>query len=122
MSLRNSLLFLLLLSASVYPFGISYAQPVWSPEVRSEREMQWMQDSLHISPDQYKKISEISLNYQRNMDKVAQPANKHSKDKMQKKLMQKKDADLKALLNNEQYQKYYRREKQIRKQAKIVYP
>lgn len=100
----------------------SFAQPAWSPEVRSEREMQWMKDSLHISDKQYKKISAISLGYQQEMDKAALPANNRTKDKTQKKLMQKKDSELKSLLTNAQYQKYYRREKQIRQQAKVTYP
>jgi hypothetical protein len=118
MKLLNYLVFLGILCTSV----ISYAQPAYSPEVRSEREMQWMKDSLHIKPQLFDKISKISLSYQLNMDKAAQPDNKNGKEKTQKKLMQKKDADLKALLNKEQYARYYRREKEIRRIANIQHP
>jgi hypothetical protein len=122
MRVRNRILLLCLCSALICITYQSYAQPVYSPEVRSEREMLWMKDSLHISDGLYKKISAISLRYQRHMDKAGQPGNKASKDKAQQKLMQKKDTDLKVLLNKQQYLKYYRREKQIREIAKRVYP
>ena len=96
----------------------SYAQPMWSPEVRSQREMQWMKDSLHISPEQADKITPLSLSYQQEMDKAG-----HLPDKTKKQasLGRKKDAQLKAILNKEQYQKYYKKEQIIRKQAKIIY-
>ena len=122
MKLRSTFLFLFLVIISVYPFAATFAQPAYSPEVRSDREMKWMQDSLHINKAQYKKISAISLSYQRNMDKAALPEHAKSKERTQKKLMLKKDESMKSLLNKQQYQRYYKQEKQIRARAKVVYP
>jgi len=93
-------------------------QPMYSPEERSRKEVQWMKDSLTLSGENLDKISKISLEYFRQMDKAAETKDK---DKEQGKLMKQKDKQLKALLNNEQYQKYYRREKEIRRHDKIIY-
>ncbi len=91
----------------------SFAQPVWSPAVRSEREMQWMKDSLHLTKLQVEKITPISLDYQRNMDKAAQP-DYATRGKRQHPLMRQKDAEMKAILTKKQFDKYYRRELLIR--------
>ena len=96
----------------------SYAQPRYSPEIRSKQEMQWLQDSVHISPGQWAKLSDISVTYQRQMDKAA---DEKDKVKKQARLMQKKDAAMRAILNKEQYRKYYKRESAIRKKDAVVY-
>lgn len=115
MKLSERIFCLLLLCSSV-----SFAQPRWSPGVRAERETQWMRDSLHLPEDKLEKVSEISLTYNRRMDSVNDIGGK-IKEKSQQKLMRKKDADIKALLNKEQYQKYYKREQMIRQREKIQY-
>lgn len=113
MNIRYSLILLLLLCSYA-----TFAQPRYSPEVRSKREIQWLQDSLHINASQLNKISSISLKYQQQMDKAAdQP----DKTKKQAKLMKKKDAEMKAILDKGQYQRYYKREELIRKQDAIIY-
>ncbi len=88
------------------------AQPVWSPGKRSEMEMQWMRDSLHITTPQAQKASQVSLHFQEQMDNAA------GSDKRQHVLMQKKDAAMKSILTKVQYKKYYRREKEIRSRPK----
>ena len=89
----------------------AFAQPVWSPSVRADREVQWMTDSLNITPEQATQLKVISLNYNTRYDKAS---TSKSKDKVRKMLMSRKDADIKKILNKEQYAHYYRREKQIR--------
>jgi hypothetical protein len=116
MKLSTIFLFALLLSSA-----ISVGQPRYSPQVRAERETTWMRDSLHLPENKLVKVMNISLTYNRAMDSVNDHAGRN-KDKIQQKLMHKKDADFKALLNKEQYKRYYKREELIRKQEKIVYP
>jgi len=100
---------------------LSFAQPRFSPQVRAEREVKWMQDSLHLSESKLHNIMAISLTYNNAMDSIAEHAGKN-KDKAQAKLMKKKDAQIKALLTKQQYQRYYRREQMIRMQDKVKYP
>ena len=96
----------------------SFAQPRYSPEVRSKKEIQWLQDSVHITADQTSKISGISLTYQQQMDKAAELPDKIKK---QDKLSKKKDAAYKKILTKDQYQRYFKRESMIRKQDRIIY-
>jgi hypothetical protein len=115
MSLKNRILYILFF----LPFA-TFAQPRYSPEVRAERETQWMTDSLHISAEQSSKVHTMSLKYNQDMDKASQLPGKQ-KDKTQQRLMNKKDAELKGMLNKEQYQKYYKREKLLRANEKRRY-
>lgn len=94
----------LLLSSSV-----GFAQPVWSPETRAERETAWMRDSLNVTEAQAVKINRIELTYHQQMDKVGDKNGRSAKT-----LRRKKDKDMKALLNKKQYQRYYRREEAMR--------
>ena len=96
----------------------SYAQPRWSPEVRSQREIQWMQDSLHITAAQLNRINGISLSYQQDMDNAAAVPGKIKK---QASLMRNKDAKMKTILNKKQYSRYFKREQLLRKQENIIY-
>lgn len=106
------LLPLILLSA------ISVAQPVWSPEVRAERENKWMKDSLQLRPEKLKKAYDISLSYYKQLDQVAQMRNRK---KMQQRIMNKKDAMMKPMLTREQFLIYDRREKVLRKALDVKY-
>jgi len=112
-SLASGLLGLLLLCS----MGL-HAQPRYSPQVRSDREVHWMQDSLHISDAQLKKITAISLPYQQQMDAAA---NDPAKKKKQARLMRKKDVAMKSILDEEQYRRYIAREAEIRRRDAIVY-
>lgn len=102
----------------VFSGSVTLAQPAYSPAVRTERTMKWMHDSLNVTTTQSTKLHDIELNYQSSMDKAKSAHDKKS----QKQLMQKKDADVKTVLHNDQrYKKYYRREQIIRKQEQVVY-
>ncbi len=94
------------------------AQPVWSPEVRAERENKWMKDSLLLSTEKLKRAYDISLSYYRQLDLASESRNKV---KMQQRVMDKKDANMKPMLDKKQYQKYYRREKELRRVLNIKY-
>jgi hypothetical protein len=111
--LKTGLIFIFLLCTA-----ISFAQPVWSPEVRAERETQWMKDSLNLSPEQLSNVTAINLDYQRDMDKAAAAP---GKTKKQKQIMHRKDEKLVAIFNKEQYSIYMRREKIVRARAKVKY-
>ena len=111
------------LICSIFLFAMAcvfaaHAQPRWSPGVRSQREIKWMQEALHITPGQLSRISGISLGYQQEMDKAAASPDRSKK---QARLMRQKDSGLKAILDKEQYREYYKREQAIRKQDKIIY-
>jgi Spy/CpxP family protein refolding chaperone len=95
-----------------------FAQPRYSPGVRAKREIQWMQDTLHLTQEQANKITAISIDYERNMDKAS-----HSpeKSKIQNMLVRKKNKAIKPVLNDDQYQKYLEREKMILAHSNIKY-
>lgn len=109
----HSLLLFILLTAST-----AIAQPLASPQVRADRETQWMKDSLKLPQAKLDKISAISLNYNTKMDSAA---GLPDKVKRQKRLMSQKDACIKGLLTRTQYQRYLKREKEIRRIANIKY-
>lgn len=114
--MRKYVLLLLLTGASL----ITFAQPVYSPAERARRDKQWVTDSLHLSQQQAEKFYGISLDYNQKMDSAAQ--NPKTKKKKQQQLMARKDAKVKALLNDHAlYQRYMRREKEIRHAQSIIY-
>ena len=102
-----------LLIAFILCSFVAMGQPVMSPERRAELETEWMRDSLHATPAQVKKIAIITVNYQQEIDKLISKTGK-----LAQKLWAKKDAELKKTLNKMQYQRYYKRELQIRKVAR----
>ncbi len=113
-------------STTVFVFALLcptllFAQPMYSPGIRADRETTWMKDSLHLPEAKLNKVHEISLLYNQRMDSVSETSNKN-KEKIKTKLSTKKDADIRSLLTRQQYQKYYRREQMIREREKIVYP
>jgi hypothetical protein len=91
----------------------SFAQPVWSPETRAERETAWMRDSLNATEAQSVKIKRIELNYNKQIDQVM-----NKQGQTAKRLMRKKDKDMKSVLDRDQYARYYRREQEIREVEK----
>ncbi len=102
--------------------NVSFAQPAWSPEVRTEREMKWMTDSLHITPAQAQKIMPAVLQYHRNMDIAKSAKDKKCNGRTQKQIMKKKDSSVKAALHNDKlYSKYYKNEQLIRKSESVIY-
>ena len=112
----NSILLVVLCSAA------SFAQPVYSPEVRAGQEMKWMQDSLQLAPAQAEKLKVITLAYHTNMDKANKSKSTLHKTRTQSKLMQKKDADVKTVLHNKaKYNHYYKHEQEVRRQARVTY-
>jgi len=79
-----------------------------------------MTDSLHINSAQSAKVHDLFLLYNQQMDKASLLPAKQ-KNKEQQVLMNKKDKDLKKILNKQQYQQYYRFEKEVRKRAKVTH-
>ena len=100
----HNLLFIILLLYS----ATSFAQPAWSPARRSEMEMGWLRDSLHLTPAQEAKAGPVTITYQQQMD------NAHGSPKKERAAMKKKDAAMKSILTASQYKTYYRRERKIR--------
>jgi hypothetical protein len=114
MNIRQ-IVFPVLLVVSCLTFSTAMAQPRYSPGERARREVEWMTDSLHISKEQGEKINAISLKYNEEMDKAAQNKVKSKKQKAQKVLMARKDADVKKILNSKtSYKRYLVREKNLR--------
>ncbi len=102
----------ILLAVCIWLSLSGYAQPVWSPEKRAQMELEWMRDSLRLTPVQEKKARPVSVNFQKQMDGA------DGAEKKQQDLMRKKDAAMKRILNGEQYKLYYRREQEIRSRPK----
>ena len=78
-----------------------------------------MRDSLHLSKDQLAKATKIELHFEQQIDKSSEsPA---SRDKEQQELMRQKDADMKAVFNKTQYQKYYNQQILQRRRERTIY-
>ena len=101
-------------------FFAAKGQPAYSPRERANRDITWMQDSLHVNQEKSAKLLEIEVTYYTAMDKTNQQTTQ-IRAKTQARLIRKKDTAIKALLDKEQYIKYYVREKQIRAKAKLHY-
>ena len=114
MKLRLTIAFLLLLSATA-----SFAQPRWSGKLRAKSETEWMKDNLNLSAGQLTKASSIVLDFQQQMDKAGETP--ETRNKVQQRLMRKKDMDMKAILNKTQYQKYYNNQVQMRQRENATY-
>jgi len=99
-------LFALIITSLSLGAATTFAQPVYSPEKRAKLEVQWLQDSLGITPQQATKAGSISLTYNRQMDKAADMKEAAAKKSRQKVIRQKKNIAMKALLTDEQYQHY----------------
>jgi len=109
--------FLFIAAALLWP-AVTFSQPRWSPEVRAQRELKWMKDSLLLNESQLGKVSALSLKYQQQMDQAAEARDNKKK---QAKLMKNKDASLKGILSKGQYQRYYNRETLIRRHDTATY-
>jgi hypothetical protein len=117
----RSLIFPTLIGLFSCTATIAIAQPRYAPAIRAQREAEWMRDSLGVSPAVAAKDSVISQRYNEQMDKASE-LQSPTKDKKKQQLMRKKDADIKALLhNNAQYQRYMRRERELRRIDALEY-
>ncbi len=111
---------LFFIAASILCTIGAHAQPVWSAEVRAERNANWYRDSLQMKGEALAKCSAIDLKYQQKIDKESEKSGQY-KNKTKTHFLRKKDAEMKAIMNAEQFQRYMRREKEIRRQMNIKY-
>ena len=111
----------LFLAAAFLLFSVgASAQPVWSAEVRAERNVNWFRDSLQMKGEALKKCGDIELKYQQKIDKESEKSGQY-KNKTKAHLLRKKDTEMRAIMNAEQFQRYMRREREIRRQMYIKY-
>ncbi len=77
-----------------------------SPEERAQRQTMWMQKNLGLTEDQNKKVYDIMLYHaqQADNDKSMPPTPDTKAEKKQ--LKRDTDAELRAVLTGDQYQKY----------------
>lgn len=87
------------------------AQFQYSPEATAEKETQWMIDNLHLKQAQVNRAATVSLKHYIALAKVV------GQEKQLQALHRRKDLDMKDILNREQYQRYLKREKQLRAQG-----
>ncbi len=99
---------------------VAYSQPLYSPEIRAERETTWMHDSLKLPETTLKKVHDISLTYYKKKDSVNDAGGKYA-DKHKVKLERGKDEAIRKLLTKAQYKQYCKREKMIRLTEKRKY-
>lgn len=78
-----------------------------TPEERAQRQTDWMQKNLALSEDQNKKIYNIQLHYAKDIERTREyvPAGGEKRAELRDE-MKDKDAEIKAVLTGEQYEKY----------------
>lgn len=97
-------------------FGQSYGEK-FSPEERAQMQTEWMKENLQLNDSQLVKIEALNLEYALKMEKVKGINGNLSKLKAARKTSGEKDEKLKKLLNEEQFEFYLDKRKELRKKA-----
>ena len=108
MSVKNfikSTIVLSMLIVSVSSFA-RQQMPQRSAEERAQRQTQWMQKNLGLTEEQNKKVYSILLYHANQADDVKTMQPGGEKRAEAKDIKRNKDADLKAVLSPDQYNKY----------------
>ncbi len=105
-NLMKSTFTILLLASATTLFAQQQQMPQRSPEERAQRQTMWMQNNLGLTQDQNKKVYDIMLYHaqQADADKNMAPGPDKKMDK--KELKRDTEAELKAVLTGDQYQRY----------------
>ena len=77
-----------------------------TPEERAQNQTHWMQKNLGITEDQNRKVYDIILKYARQAGQEKNEAPGREKRQEMQQTQNAKDAELKAVLTGDQYQKY----------------
>ena len=77
-----------------------------SPQERAQNQTRWMQKNLALTEDQNKKVYDIILRYAQEADNNATNPPGKQKKRDRQEINRDREADLKAVLTGEQFQKY----------------
>ncbi len=89
-----------------------------TPEERAQMQTEWMKESLQLNDSQLVKIEALNLEYALKMEKVKGIDGNLSKLKAARKTSEEKDKKLKKLLDEEQFEFYLDKRKELRKKAR----
>jgi hypothetical protein len=111
--------------ATAFLIGISFAVSAQadstkhSPEKRAKTMTDKMKTELTLSDDQYKQVYDINLKYaQKNQEAASGEGSRMQKAKALKSGNSAKNDELKAVLNNEQFEKYTELQKEKKASAR----
>ena len=111
----NAVLLVLLITSTLtyaQPYAQQYNKPQHTPEERAQSQMKWIQSNLGLSDKQNKKVYTILLNTERESDKI-NFGPEAGRDTKLAEVMKTRIADLKGVLNDDQYQKYEAHQREI---------
>ncbi|WP_010417381.1 hypothetical protein [Anaerophaga thermohalophila] len=89
-----------------------------TPEERAQMQTEWMEENLQLNDSQLVKVEALNLEYALKMEKIKEINGNLSKLKAARKISEEKDKKLKKLLNEEQFEFYLDKRKEMRKKAK----
>lgn len=109
---------LLVFSLFVFTSQIVAAQMPTASE-RATKTTNWMKSNLKLSDDQVPKVQDINLKYANKMDELKNSADsKKQKMETMKADESSKDAELKGVLTDSQYQSWLQKKEEMKKQMK----
>ena len=85
-----------------------------SPKDRAERQAGWMNKNLALTEEQNKEVYDILLKYATQADETRSAARGPEKRAERQGIQKDREADLKAVLTGEQFQKYQAHEQEMK--------
>jgi len=98
------------LGAFTQNFGMQF-----TPEERAQMQTEWMKENLQLNDSQLVKIEALNLKYALKMEKIKGINGNLSKLKAARKTSEDKDEKLKQVLDEEQFEFYLDKRKELRK-------
>ena len=98
------------LGAFTQNFGMQF-----TPEERAQMQTEWMKENLQLNDSQLVKIEVLNLKYALKMEKIKGINGNLSKLKAARKTSEDKDEKLKQVLDEEQFEFYLDKRKELRK-------
>ena len=83
-----------------------------TPEERTEMQMKWANKNLSLTDDQSTRLQEVVLRYAKKRDSVMAQSN--GERGAGRPVMEKRDTEIKGILNDDQYKKYKAHEQEMR--------
>jgi hypothetical protein len=109
------LIALMVICTSVY----AQKKTMATAEERAGKITEWMKTNLQLKDDQVAQVNNINLKYANKMDEIMNgPGEKKDKKMKAKEEAEAKDAELKAVLDESQYQTYQAKKEEMKKQVK----
>ena len=94
-------------------FGMQF-----TPEERAQMQTEWMEENLQLNDSQLVKVEALNLEYALKMEKIKEINGNLSKLRAARKISEEKDKKLKKLLDEEQFEFYLDKRKEMQKKAR----